>query len=131
MFKGKKMAGHMGAARVTVQNLEVVKTDAERGLIMVKGAVPGSKGGWVTVQATRPRKPRAENVILPAALRSAAEEAKRAAEEAAAAKAAGRGSSPPEAPAEAEEAAIKAAEADAAPAAEGAEDAAPEGGEEK
>ena len=50
VFKGKKMAGHMGAARVTTQNLEVVKTDADRGLIMIKGAVPGSKGGWVTVK---------------------------------------------------------------------------------
>ena len=50
VFKGKKMAGHMGAARVTTQNLEVVRTDADRGLIMVKGAVPGSKGGWVTIK---------------------------------------------------------------------------------
>ena len=48
VFKGKKMAGHMGAVRVTTQNLEIVRTDADRGLIMVKGAVPGSKGGWVT-----------------------------------------------------------------------------------
>ena len=46
VFKGKKMAGHMGAARVTTQNLEVVKTDADRGLVFIKGAVPGSKGGW-------------------------------------------------------------------------------------
>ena len=50
VFKGKKMAGHMGAVRVTTQNLQVVKTDADRGLIMVKGAVPGSKGGWVTIK---------------------------------------------------------------------------------
>ncbi len=50
VFKGKKMAGHMGAARVTTQNLQVVKTDADRGLIMVRGAVPGSKGGWVTIK---------------------------------------------------------------------------------
>ena len=50
VFKGKKMAGHMGAVRVTTQNLQVVKTDADRGLIMIKGAVPGSKGGWVTVK---------------------------------------------------------------------------------
>ena len=47
VFKGKKMAGHMGAVRVTAQNLMVVRTDADRGLIMVKGAVPGAKGGWV------------------------------------------------------------------------------------
>lgn len=50
VFKGKKMAGHMGAERVTTQNLVVVKTDVERGLVMIKGAVPGSKGGWVTIR---------------------------------------------------------------------------------
>ncbi|MBU2980302.1 50S ribosomal protein L3 [Lentibacter algarum] len=71
VFKGKKMAGHMGAVRVTTQNLEVVKTDAGRGLIMVKGAVPGSKGGWVTVKdAVKKKLP--ENVPFPAALKSAA-----------------------------------------------------------
>ncbi len=84
VFKGKKMAGHMGAARVTTQNLQVVKTDADRGIIMIKGAVPGAKGGWVTIKDAV-KKPVPENVILPAALKSAAEEAKRAAEEAAAA----------------------------------------------
>ncbi|MCM2563183.1 50S ribosomal protein L3 [Lutimaribacter sp. EGI FJ00015] len=83
VFKGKKMAGHMGAARVTTQNLQVVRTDADRGLIMVKGAVPGSKGGWVTVKDAV-KKPFPENAILPAALKSAAEEAAKAAEEAAA-----------------------------------------------
>lgn len=50
VMKGKKMAGQMGATRVTTQNLEVVSTDAERGLIMVKGAIPGSKGGDVLVR---------------------------------------------------------------------------------
>jgi large subunit ribosomal protein L3 len=49
-FKGKKMAGHLGDVRVTTQNLRIVSTDAERGLIMVRGAVPGSKGGWVMVR---------------------------------------------------------------------------------
>lgn len=49
-FKNKKMAGHMGQVLVTTQNVEVVRTDAERGLIMIKGAVPGSKGGWVMVR---------------------------------------------------------------------------------
>jgi large subunit ribosomal protein L3 len=83
VFKGKKMAGHMGAARVTTQNLQVVKTDTDRGLIMVKGAVPGSKGGWVTIKDAV-KKPFPENAILPAALKSAADEAARAAEEAAA-----------------------------------------------
>jgi len=70
VFKGKKMAGHMGAARVTTQNLQVVRTDADRGLIMVKGAVPGSKGGWVTIKDAV-KKATPENVITPAALRSA------------------------------------------------------------
>jgi large subunit ribosomal protein L3 len=50
VFKGKKMAGHMGSERVTTQNLVVVKTDVDRGLVMVRGAVPGSKGGWVLVR---------------------------------------------------------------------------------
>lgn len=49
-FKGKKMAGHYGAERVTTQNLEVVRTDADRGLILVRGAVPGAKGGWVMIR---------------------------------------------------------------------------------
>ena len=87
VFKGKKMAGHMGAARVTTQNLQVVRTDSDRGLIMVKGAVPGSKGGWVTVKDAV-KKPFPENAILPAALMSAKREAQKAAEEAAAAAAA-------------------------------------------
>ena len=50
VFKGKKMAGHMGSERVTTQNLVVVKTDPARGLLMVRGAVPGHKGGWVLVR---------------------------------------------------------------------------------
>ena len=49
VWKGKKMAGHMGDVRTTIQNLEVVSSDADRGLIMVRGAVPGSKGGFVLV----------------------------------------------------------------------------------
>ena len=74
VFKGKKMAGHMGAARVTTQNLEVVKTDADRGLIMIKGAVPGSKGGWVTVKdAVKKKLP--DGVPFPAALKADATEA--------------------------------------------------------
>lgn len=107
VFKGKKMAGHLGAVRVTTQNLQVVRTDADRGLIMVKGSVPGSKGGWVTIKDAV-KKATPENVIYPAALKSAAEEAKRLAEEAAAAAAAE------------EEAARKAAEAEAAAAEEAA-----------
>ena len=50
VFKGKKMAGHMGDVSVTTQNLRVVKTDPERGLIMIRGAVPGAKGGWVLLR---------------------------------------------------------------------------------
>ncbi len=49
VFKGKKMAGHMGAQRCTVQNLMVVSTDDERGVILVKGAVPGPAGSWLTL----------------------------------------------------------------------------------
>ncbi len=92
VFKGKKMAGHMGAVRVTTQNLQVVRTDPERGLIMVKGAVPGSRGGWVTVKDAV-KKPLPDGVPVPAGLKSAeesagkAEEAARQAEEAAAAEA--------------------------------------------
>ena len=66
------MAGHMGAARVTTQNLQVVKVDSERGLIMIKGAVPGSKGGWVTVKDAV-KKAAMDGVPYPAALRSAAD----------------------------------------------------------
>ncbi|GAB3287985.1 50S ribosomal protein L3 [Parahaliea aestuarii] len=50
VFKGKKMAGHMGAEQVTVQGLEVVRVDAERGLLLIKGAVPGAPGGDVVVR---------------------------------------------------------------------------------
>ncbi|MEA3049936.1 MAG: large subunit ribosomal protein [Sphingomonadales bacterium] len=50
VFKNKKMAGHMGAANRTQQNLEIVRTDAERGLLFVKGSVPGHKGGWLLVK---------------------------------------------------------------------------------
>jgi len=113
VFKGKKMAGHMGAARVTTQNLQVVRTDSDRGLIMVKGAVPGSKGGWVTIKDAV-KKATPENVILPAALMSAKREAQRAAEEAAAAAEAEAKAAAEAAAAEAaaaEEAALQQAEA--------------------
>ncbi|MBO6604109.1 MULTISPECIES: 50S ribosomal protein L3 [Rhodophyticola] len=121
VFKGKKMAGHMGAAKVTTQNLQVVRTDADRGLIMIKGAVPGSKGGWVTIKDAV-KKPFPENAILPAALKSAAAEAARLAEEAAAAAAAEEAAAAEAAAAEAaaaEEAALKAAEAEIAAEKEG------------
>jgi len=50
VFKGKRMAGHMGSERRTTQNLEIVRVDADRGLLLVKGAVPGSKGGDLVVR---------------------------------------------------------------------------------
>ena len=52
VFKGKKMAGQMGNAKCTVQNLEVVRVDAERSLLLIKGAVPGPKGGDVIIRST-------------------------------------------------------------------------------
>ncbi len=68
-FAGKKMAGHMGDRRVTTLNLEVVSTDAERGLIMIRGAVPGAKGGYVLIRDAV-KRPAPEGVPFPAALRS-------------------------------------------------------------
>jgi len=73
VFKGKKMAGHMGAERVTVQNLSVVRTDAEQGIILVSGSVPGHKGSWVeisdSVKSTIP-----ENAPMPGGIREVATE---------------------------------------------------------
>ncbi len=82
VFKGKKMAGHMGDVRVTTQNLKIVRTDADRGLIMVEGAVPGAKGGWILVRDAVKRA-RPEAAPMPAGVRkngdaSAAAEAKEA-----------------------------------------------------
>ena len=71
VFKGKKMAGHLGAVRVTTQNIQVVKTDAARDLIMVKGSVPGAEGGWVTIKDAV-KKPLPSDVPMPAALKAAA-----------------------------------------------------------
>ncbi|MEZ5839055.1 MAG: 50S ribosomal protein L3 [Hyphomicrobiales bacterium] len=68
VFKGKKMAGHMGDVRVTTQNLKVVRTDTDRGLIMVEGAVPGSKGGWILIRDAV-KKGMPEGVPLPGAFR--------------------------------------------------------------
>jgi len=68
VFKNKKMAGHMGARNRTQQNLEVVRTDAGRGLIFVKGSVPGHKGSWLLVKdAVKVARP--DNVPYPAGLR--------------------------------------------------------------
>ena len=71
VFKGKKMAGHMGNARCTSQNLTVVSTDVERGLILVDGSVPGSKGGYVLVSDAKKRA-LPEGVPFPGAIRAAA-----------------------------------------------------------
>src|SRR6201747_3047351 len=69
-FKNKKMHGHYGVDNITTQNLEVAKVDVERGLIMVRGAVPGSKGGWVMVRdaVKRPHK----DVPMPGSVRKRA-----------------------------------------------------------
>ena len=56
VFKGKKMSGHMGNVRRTIQNLEVVRVDTERHLLLIKGAVPGHKGGRVVVQPSVKRR---------------------------------------------------------------------------
>jgi len=68
VFKGKKMAGHLGDKRVTVQNLRVVATDEARGLLMIRGAVPGAEGGWVLV-SDAVKRPAPEGLPFPAALR--------------------------------------------------------------
>jgi large subunit ribosomal protein L3 len=73
VFKNKKMAGHMGARNRTQQNLEVVRTDVTRGLIFVKGSVPGHKGGWLIVKdAVKVDRP--QNVPYPAGIREIAGE---------------------------------------------------------
>jgi large subunit ribosomal protein L3 len=63
-FKNKKMHGHFGVDRVTTLNLEIAKVDVERGLIMIRGAVPGSKGGWVMVRDAV-KKPLPKDVPMP------------------------------------------------------------------
>ncbi|QDO98945.1 50S ribosomal protein L3 [Ferrovibrio terrae] len=70
VFKGKKMAGHMGDRQRTQQNLQIVRTDADRGLIMVKGSIPGSEGQYVVVRDAV-KKPRAKDLPMPAALKAA------------------------------------------------------------
>ena len=72
VFKNKKMAGHMGAKNRTQQNLEIVRTDVERGLLFVKGSVPGHKGGWLLVKdAVKVARP--DGVPYPAGIRQQAQ----------------------------------------------------------
>ena len=71
VFKGKKMAGQMGNERITTLNLEVVKTDVEKGLVLVRGAVPGSKGGWVYVRDAI-KRPLPKDAPKPGAFRKGA-----------------------------------------------------------
>jgi len=72
VFKNKKMAGHMGAKNRTQQNLEIVRTDLERGLLFVKGSVPGHKGGWLLVKDSV-KIPRPEGAPYPAGIRAIAD----------------------------------------------------------
>jgi large subunit ribosomal protein L3 len=71
VFKGKKMAGHMGDRRITTQNLKVVRTDVERGLIMVEGAVPGAKGGWIQIKDAV-KKAAHKDIVVPGSFKPAA-----------------------------------------------------------
>lgn len=69
VFKGKKMAGHMGDRQRTQQNLEIVRTDVERGLIFVKGSVPGAKNGWLMIRdSVKLKAP--EGLPFPASIKS-------------------------------------------------------------
>ena len=79
VFKGKKMAGHLGDERVSVQNLKIVRVDAERGLLFVKGAVPGAENSWVEVRdAAKAELPK--DAPTPAGVRGGGAEAQAAAE---------------------------------------------------
>jgi large subunit ribosomal protein L3 len=69
-FKNKKMPGHLGVERVTTLNLEIAAVDVERGMLLVKGAVPGAKGGWVLVRDAI-KCPRPADAPFPAALAAA------------------------------------------------------------
>ena len=79
-FKNKKMPGHMGVDRVTTLNLKVVQTDVERGLILIEGAVPGAKGGWITIRDAVKKAP-PKDLPTPGKFRQAAEDGVAAAKE--------------------------------------------------
>ena len=72
VWKGKKMAGHMGDHRVTTQNLKIYSTDVDAGIILIEGAVPGSKGSYVLVKDAQ-KSPIPDNVPFPASIRSKVE----------------------------------------------------------
>ncbi|MBI2033558.1 MAG: 50S ribosomal protein L3 [Candidatus Liptonbacteria bacterium] len=61
VFPGRKMAGHMGSVRVTVKNLEIVKVDKEKNILMVRGAVPGARGGLVQIQSAKSKTSKHED----------------------------------------------------------------------
>jgi large subunit ribosomal protein L3 len=116
VFKGKKMAGQLGDRQVTTQNLEVVSTDEDRGLILIRGAVPGAQGSWVLIRDALKRSV-PEDAPFPAALMGAGAATTEGAVEAAAETAADEAPADPvadEAPAEAEAAEPEAAEPEAA-----------------
>jgi len=71
-FKNKKMPGHMGDRRITTQNVKVVKTDVERGLIMIQGSVPGSKGAWIMIKDAV-KKPAPKGAAFPGSFKAAAD----------------------------------------------------------
>lgn len=103
VFKGKKMAGHMGDRQRTQQNLEIVRTDADRGLIFVKGSVPGTKNSWMLIRDAV-KRPLPEDAPFPGAViekASAAPEAEESklADQAAATETAAQETTPAEAPA--------------------------------
>jgi large subunit ribosomal protein L3 len=71
-FRGKKMPGHMGDRRITTQNVKVVRTDVERGLIMIQGSVPGAKGAWIMIKDAV-KKPAPQGAAFPGSFKAAAE----------------------------------------------------------
>lgn len=113
VFKGKKMAGHLGDERVTQQNMQVVDTDVDNGLILIKGAIPGAKNGYILLKDSVKRALPAE-VPFPACLKGDAAKADAPKDEAPAEEAAAPVEEAPVAEAPAEE--VKAEEAEAAPA---------------
>jgi large subunit ribosomal protein L3 len=119
VFKGKKMAGHMGHTRQTIQNLEVVGTDVERGLILIKGAVPGPKGAIVEIRDAA-KTPAPDGLPIPAALVGGAPAAEAEPEAPAEAEAAPEATEAPATEAPAEEAPAEEAPAEEAQAPEAA-----------